>query len=294
MALLLLLALAPGCVSFAPRVTDLPGGHVEFPLDTDLVSPLVQVTLNGRGPYTFVLDTGASALVVSRWVVEELKLPTESSPYRLDDPRGRRSGTRPLTRIDRLTLGDATFRDIRGVVDPLEHPWATPRIAGVIGCAVLRDCRLTVDLAGKTASLDAQSLDPAAGIPIEFTEMVPLVPVIIDPGGANQTGAQLQLDTGYGGSLALPNSLQPAVAPLHPEGQALAWTIGGTDTEQQYYTPATFLIGGEVLHGVHGVGLTAANEGRIGATLLRRYIVSIDWRTKRLRFRPREPAKAGG
>ena len=42
--------------------------------------PLVQVTINGHGPYTFVLDTGASALVVSQWLVDELKLPTRKAP----------------------------------------------------------------------------------------------------------------------------------------------------------------------------------------------------------------------
>jgi hypothetical protein len=286
-ALLLVLALLPGCVSFAPRKVDLPNGHVEFPVDTDLVSPLVQVTVNGRGPYTFVLDTGASALVVSQWLANELKLPTQKSPYRLDDPRGRRSSARPLARVATLQIGRATFTDVRAVVDPLDHPWQTPHIAGVIGCAVLSQCRLTVDLTGQTASLDAESLDPAAGIPIELTELVPLIPLSIDPAGAHEAETRVQLDTGYGGSLSLPKSVQALVGELRPEGEALAWTIGGTDTEKQYYAPATFLLAGELLHGIHGVGLTPGSDGRVGAALLRRFIVSIDWRTQRVQFRRR-------
>jgi predicted aspartyl protease len=284
-ALMLLLLCLQGCASFAPKKTLLPGGHVEFPVDTDLISPLVQVKVNGEGPYTFVLDTGASALVVSDWLAAKLKLPMKSSPYRLDDPKGRRSDARPLARVKTIQIGTATFSDIRAVVDPLNHPWAAPRVAGVIGCAVLSNCCLTVDLTDQTAWLDAQSLDPAAGIPIELTEMVPRIPIMIDPAGEHQTEVMVQLDTGYGGSLSLPKSIQAQVGELRPEGEALAWTIGGTDTERQYYAPATFIVAGQVLRGIHGIGLTPANEGRIGAALLRKFIISIDWRTRCAQFR---------
>jgi len=155
LGLLLATLLLPGCVSFAPRKTDLPNGHVEIPVDTDLISPMVQATVNGRGPYTFELDTGASVLVISQWLADELKLPTKTSPYRLDDPKGRRSPARPLARVATLQVGRATFSDIRAVVDPLDHPWDTPHIAGVIGCAVLSKCRLTLDLTGREAIMVA-------------------------------------------------------------------------------------------------------------------------------------------
>ena len=64
--------------------------------------------------------------------------------------------------------------------------------------------------------------DPAAGVPIELTELVPLIPLTVDPAGAHQSETRVQLDTGYGGSLSLPKSIEAMVGELRPEGEALA------------------------------------------------------------------------
>ena len=62
----------------SPRVAELYDevAHVPFTLDGGRPIPLIEAMVNGRGPFRFFYDTGASVCVFDSGFVEELGIPT--------------------------------------------------------------------------------------------------------------------------------------------------------------------------------------------------------------------------
>src|SRR5678816_4212087 len=70
---------AAGCASSPPMRAMLPREGIDVPVEMWAGVPTVQVTVNGRGPYRFVVDTGSTpAAGFSTALARELGLPAES------------------------------------------------------------------------------------------------------------------------------------------------------------------------------------------------------------------------
>src|SRR5213082_2801952 len=76
----LLLVAWPGCVIPAPKDFGVPAETAPGEVSFELAPPndaaiIVPVKINGKGPYKFVLDTGATFTCIDQKLVDELKLP---------------------------------------------------------------------------------------------------------------------------------------------------------------------------------------------------------------------------
>ena len=98
----------------------------------------VPVHLNGRGPYPFVIDTGADRTVVSRELADQLGL-VSGEPVLLNGTGG--VDLTPTARIDQLEVGARRMRDV-----------SAPKLAatdlgalGLLGVDSLRDQRMLMD-----------------------------------------------------------------------------------------------------------------------------------------------------
>jgi predicted aspartyl protease len=102
---------------------------------------LVQVRVNGQGPFAFVVDTGASHSTVSPSLVQALGLkPSTVTSMQLDGFTG--SALVSGVTIDRLEAGAWTIQDT-----PMPVVWA-PVMAGadgILGAAGLSDQSLVID-----------------------------------------------------------------------------------------------------------------------------------------------------
>lgn len=119
--------------------------------DTPLI--VVPVFANGRGPYQFVVDTGASRTCVSQRLATDLGLATTESARGVGGGGG--ISVAPAT-LDSLSVGNATVRDHAvGVVtflDALARHVGEP-LDGVIGYNFLNQYRTTIDYPRQTLSL---------------------------------------------------------------------------------------------------------------------------------------------
>ena len=70
----------------------------------------VQVHVNGRGPYNFIVDSGADTSVVGLRIARELQLPL-GTPVILNAMTARNIVDR--VKVDRLSLGTTTYRDLQ-------------------------------------------------------------------------------------------------------------------------------------------------------------------------------------
>lgn len=116
------------------------------------VKPLVLVPafVNGRGPHTFVLDTGASATVLSPGLAAALGIETTAA-----EPMTGAGGMLQATtgRIGSLTVGSAALQDVAVMVADflaeLGRVIGTP-LDGVLGYNFLRQFRVTLDYPAST------------------------------------------------------------------------------------------------------------------------------------------------
>ncbi len=108
--------------------------------------PLVEVTLNGRGPYRFLVDLGANVLIVRRSVADDA-----GAHVVLDRDRS------DILVANEMTIGEARFRDVwLGAYDELD-------VDGVIGYNILRGTGVTLDYSGRRFRLGPLRLPPPDG-----------------------------------------------------------------------------------------------------------------------------------
>lgn len=96
------------------------------------------VTLNGQGPFTFIVDTGASISCVSAELVAALGLPMEAA-RRVHTIVGVRS--LPVALVDELRIGVRRQRRMSALSIKLEQP----EIQGVLAVDWLKGQRVTLD-----------------------------------------------------------------------------------------------------------------------------------------------------
>ena len=103
---------------------------------------LAPVTINGQGPFNFLLDTGANISCVSNRLMERLDLKS-SENAQVHTVVGVRS--RPIVVLDELRVGQRNRRNVRTPALPLRGP----EIDGVLGVDWLKGQRLVLDFKGK-------------------------------------------------------------------------------------------------------------------------------------------------
>jgi hypothetical protein len=138
--------------------------------------PYFQVYVNGRGPFTFLFDTGAAYTTVSSKVVEAARTPVIVDRKRRD-----------VVSLDRLQLGTVTLHDVWAIED---DSWG---VDGIIGFPTLGNVNFMFDLSKRQLLVSKKRIPMGRSfaLPFEAPFNVPTVPVQI--GGRT---VPILLDTG--------------------------------------------------------------------------------------------------
>jgi predicted aspartyl protease len=180
---------------------ELQSGHIHVP-----------VMVNGQGPYTFTLDTGASTTTVSKKLADKLGL--ETFEGRIKKAGGVGGNHVPVkgAKLEKFSLGDEQFTDETvGVID--FDSFLGPvgcATDGVIGYTTLKNYLLTVDYQTSTLILtkrDEIRDEALSWKPFKYADdesHLVLVPVYV-----NDTGPfDLILDTGSSGNIITPDTAE--------------------------------------------------------------------------------------
>jgi hypothetical protein len=186
---------------------DAPAGH-STPITIVRGKPFVMVTVNGKGPYRFLLDTGTggSAMVTAE-LADELHLPA-AGETKLNDPSGMGGRSAPVVRIDSLGVAGVEFSGVKAVRHAI--PGAEGQCLGMLGFPLFRQWLLTVDYPHQRMTLTEGALvsdGERRVLPFRMQDGVPVVKLRMGEQGASQIEAQL--DTG-GGGLSLPEPVAAA------------------------------------------------------------------------------------
>lgn len=120
----------------------------------------VEVLVNGRGPYKFLVDSGADTSVVGVRIAQDLRLPM-SSPVVLNAFTSRNVVDR--VRVDELTLGQSRIRDLHLPALREQHLGGE----GMIGIDALVNQRLMMDYEKLAIKVEDASV-PVKSIPGEI------------------------------------------------------------------------------------------------------------------------------
>jgi hypothetical protein len=183
----------------APAMIEVPAGGVSFPMQDVGGRPIVDVKINGKGPYRFILDTAASGNVIDTALQDELSLP--KSPMMATFPG--HGASMSLVAVDEMSIGQAKLGGLTAVVMHLEKLFTgenAPR--GVLRTGAFPGHLVTFDYPkkkigiakGKLAQNDAKTT-------FAYTEddLLPTVPVHV-----GDREVRVHLDTGASYGLLLP------------------------------------------------------------------------------------------
>jgi hypothetical protein len=126
--------------------TDVTTGHDPF---EHMLAP---VSINGQGPFHFLIDTGANVSCVSHELADRLML-APGAPTQVHTTVGVR--TRPSVMIDSLNVGSRTRKDVRAA----SMPALGPQVDGVLGVDWLVGQRLTLDFKRKSLEISRSHYD---------------------------------------------------------------------------------------------------------------------------------------
>jgi len=272
----------------------LPSSRVKFRLAGG-AQPLIllPVRVNDRGPFDFILDTGAGTSLLSADLAKELGVKI------LGSKEGQSAGGRvsvSLAKVDSLTVGETKLRDVdMGIVD-LGHiaKVVGARIDGDLGYNFLKHFRVTIDYRDSEIRLDdPKRVEGLAGggqteVPIRLA--APAKPLILVDVYLNGGGPfQFAIDTGTSTTAMTPQlarQLKVLASPVGPgttggapvdfsAGSLQSFQLGGAKIDNMAVIVADFF---EMLSAAVGAKL----DGIVGYNFLRNYKVVIDYPGERL------------
>jgi predicted aspartyl protease len=123
--------------------------HAEAPLRWDATGHVVvPATVDGKGPFDFILDTGADESAVYAWFAKALDLP-KGKAGQLSGATGTAAMT--ASKVQALSVDGRTLRDIEADTVPDRADGA--RIAGVAGVDLMAGRLTVIDFGCKTVAL---------------------------------------------------------------------------------------------------------------------------------------------
>ncbi len=134
-----LLALVSFCLPNLPSGIGQEPFQVKFRIVRDMI--VVPVTINGAGPFDFLVDTGSTDTIIDRKLAEELHLPSAGTMI-LETTEGK--AATPLAQTDSLSMGGATVSGLNlSVVNHYANLLSNVR--GSLGENFLRSFDLFID-----------------------------------------------------------------------------------------------------------------------------------------------------
>ena len=251
---------------------------------------LIPGSVAERGPYDFILDTGAGTTLLSTRLADELGI----------EPNGSKPGTGAAGKVT-VALASVTSLAIGGVrrapmaiaitaeVERIGVALGT-RIDGCLGHDFLKDFRVAIDYGKQLVRLRQGAFDPVSATPVTRSEVAfrlaaPTKPLVMIPAFVNGRGPYaFALDTGASTSVISP-ALAEALGMDRGDGAAMTGaggmlqaTIGRVSSLAVGGATATDLavvVSDFVAHVGQAVG--ADVDGVVGYNFLRRFRVTIDY-----------------
>lgn len=244
----------------------------------------VEALANQRGPYRFVVDTGASGMGrADTRLGKALGLRASGQVANSDGVRTTQSDT---LRLDALALGGLVRRDVEVITRDYASRLSAPqRFDGILGRRFFEDGLLVIDYPNRVlAFTTAAGLPPDAsgGLAYERAFRVP-----VSLGGVHATA---HLDTGANVTAVVPLSLYQRLDASPLQAARPGRLTNGSIDASRATLAGPLIIGGARLAGLEVRVSQEFPELLVGAHVLQGHVLAIDQRSRMVALCPR----AGG
>lgn len=256
---------------------------------------VVDVRVNGKGPFPFLLDTGGHSILTPSTATA---LGLTRTGAAVASGAGTQTQISGYTRVQSLSLGAASMQDQTVLIlDFSPRAVEGYTLGGMVGSELLQRFVARIDYGANTLTLiDPAHFDPRdAGIavPFRFYDHMPFV-----EGQFAGIPARFNIDTGSrsGVSMTLPFVQARRLRQRFPHGILAVdgWGVGGPGRSEVVRAPS-LEIGGIAVPDIvaslttqpRGSFSDANYDGNIGSGFLKRFVVTFDYGHRIMYLKPR-------
>jgi len=260
----------------------------------------VEARVNGKGPYTFIVDTGGHTLIAPR-VAKEAGLQVFGAGA--SSGAGEKTGTLGFARFHEVALGPVKLTDQPAFITDIYDPSIEGiPVDGMVGFELFARFAVQLDYGAKTMTItdfDAfKAPKEGTRIPFKFYDHLPAVDGFID-----NLPARFDIDSG---SRAEVDITSPFVAKNNLRGRykpgisaITGWGVGGAARSYVVRMPSLTLGSVKVPSVVTGLSEAKAGsfsdpsfDGNIGSGLLKRFVATFDYSHQVMYLKPLDPQPA--
>jgi predicted aspartyl protease len=243
----------------------LPGDSVVLRLVGSPTLPVVEVRVNGMGPYRFLVDLGSNVTLLRRDIVD-----ATGSTVLVERP------TSDIVHVATIALGHARLEDVTvASYDELD-------VDGVLGYNVLQYSSFTLDFPGQRLVLHRRSLPPPDHQTVFAYQLVGRMPSIMVRLGVDSL--LVNLDTGASEWMTVPPALQASLrwrAPPVP-GRTTFNNQTGRTTVLEGHLADTLRLGELVIASPLVYVNADADDAWLGAAAMASAVWTFDPRQRRV------------
>ena len=283
---------AYSCPTAPPAGASIEGGAASDTVPFRLLNNhvYVQALVNGKGPYTFIVDTGGHTLLSPRVVAEAGLKPVGEA---VTSGAGDGHSTTGFVHFDEIAIGQVRLRDEIGFATAIyDRSIEGIPVDGMIGFELIRRMVTQIDYGRHTLTFfDPARFEPKAFPPKDLGVAIPFVFYDHLPdvkGSIDGLPARFDIDTGSRTALDLTS---PFVAAhdlrakfTHGTSAVTGWGVGGPARDYMVRLPSIKLGPVEVDHLAAGLSEAKGGsfadpnyEGNVGTALLKRFVVTFDY-----------------
>ncbi len=161
-------------------VVTAPENPAPIPFRKSLNLIFTRVTIDGKGPYDFAIDTGATQTVLSEKLIAEIGLQPVTATVMHGVGGGGKVESKLYTVKD-MVVGDVRIRNIP--VGMFSDPLVSQLADGILGTAILSDFIMTIDYPGNQLELSRKRPPVAPGsqvLPVWYFSNLLLLPLEVN------------------------------------------------------------------------------------------------------------------
>jgi predicted aspartyl protease len=263
-------------------VVELGSSVIEVSMGSFGPRPVIEATIGGKGPYRFLLDTGATGGVIDPGLAEELGL-APSGEVLVGSPLGNAPQAVGQVMSSSVEIGDLRLKNVVWATFDMQPMLAAPDAPrGIISARWFQGVLVSMDFRNRLISFRTGELPPDGEDVFQYEAEAPLPSVPVRIGTLD---VECVLDTGSPGGITLPAAYADSL-PLKSEPVEVA----RARTPDAEFSVLGAPLEGDVVIGTHRITdpeirfTTVHPHGQIGQGLLSRFTVTLDMANNRVRL----------
>jgi hypothetical protein len=271
---------------FPPPQVELGGGEVRVPLTFVGGRPVVEARINGKGPFRFYFDTGASGPVIGQKLARELDLEVigAAAVKSGGDAPEKKPIPAEVVRLKEVELGGAKLAAVHVVAMDRAALGDKDAPDGVLSPALFRGYVVAIDYPKQEMRIRAGQLEqPDDKSVFAYQAGRPIPSIMLRVAGQE---IEAHLDSGSGAGLSLP--------PKFAETLPLEGKLVDTGKKARSVSGEFPVLEGKLQGGVSFGKFSIDNptiqfsdvvrRGNIGSKILERFVVTVDVANRRFRL----------